>query len=347
MKATKLPSGNWRVRIEIGKDENGRRLWKSFTGEDKSLVELEAAQFQVDHRRKESCIDKSAFSERANAFISSRNAVLSPSTVRMYKSCLKMLKAKVPWFCDKKAYSITESDAQSVIDVLTCSGLKPKTVRNYYAFITDVLNFCKVRLEPPVLPQKLRPDYVIPDEVVIQDLLQKAKGTELEIPIMLAAFGPLRRGEICALTLDDIRGNVVHVSKDVVRGPDGNWVVKPPKTFSSDRYIEMPEFVVDRIREVGVIVRDGLNPDGLSHSFKRFLKRNDLPDFRFHDLRHFCCSYLHSQNVPDIYIMQRSGHSTTAVLRQVYTHTLQNQSKLVTEKINGDFTKMAAESQNP
>ena len=341
MKATKLPSGNWRVRIEIGKDERGRRLWKSFTGPDKSIVELAAAKFQVDHRWKENSIDKSAFGEKANVFISSRSAVLSPSTIRMYKSSLKMLNAKMPWFCNKKAYAITTSDTQSVVDALVRCGLKPKTVRNYYAFITDVLNFCKVRLDPPILPQKVRPDYVIPDEMIIQKLLQKATGTELEIPIMLAAFGPLRRGEICALTMNDISGNVIHVSKDVVRASSGEWIVKPPKTFSSDRYIEMPEFVIARIHEVGVIVRDGLNPDGLSHSFKRFLKKNDFPAFRFHDLRHFCCSYLHSQNVPDIYIMQRSGHSTTAVLRQVYTHTLQNQSKLVNMKINDEFAKMA------
>jgi hypothetical protein len=35
--AKKLPSGNWRVRVCIGKDENGKYKYKSFTDKDKSF----------------------------------------------------------------------------------------------------------------------------------------------------------------------------------------------------------------------------------------------------------------------------------------------------------------------
>ena len=45
-------------------------------------------------------------------------------------------------------------------------------------------------------------------------------------------------------------------------------------------------------------------------------------------------------NVPDIYIMQRSGHSTSSTLRQIYTHTLQDQSQKETELILNGFKEI-------
>ena len=113
---------------------------------------------------------------------------------------------------------------------------------------------------------------------------------------------------------------------------------KPPKTFTSDRYITMPQRVIDLIQAQGYVTN--YHPDHLSYRFQTILRDNDIPPFRFHDLRHFCCSYLHSMNVPDIYIMQRSGHSTSSTLRQIYTHTLQDQSQKETERILNGFKEI-------
>lgn len=336
LKATKLPSGNYRVRVEIGKDETGKRIWKSFTGEDKKLVVLEAAKFKVEHRESKS-LEQASFRQKAEEFIRDRSVVLSPATTRAYQSYLRVLARDYKWFCEKRVYLIVTSDLQVVVDGLVTSGSSAKTIRNYYGFITVVLNNCGVMVKSPKMPQKERPQYNIPDEPTVKKILKCAAGTDLEIPIMLAAFAPMRRGEICALTMNDIKGNVIHVCKDIVRDSEGNWVTKPPKTFSSDRFIEMPQFVIDRIHEVGHITKDGQTPDGLSKAFKKFLARNGFEYYRFHDLRHFCCSHLHAIGVPDIYIMQRSGHATTTVLREVYTHTLQSQSKEETKKILSSF----------
>ena len=233
-------------------------------------------------------------------------------------------------------YSVSTTDLQRLVDNLVRRGLSAKTIRNYYGFVSVVLNDAGVLLKAPRLPQKERPMLNIPDEETVRKVLEAAKGSEIEIPILLAAFGPLRRGEICALTMDDINANVIHVCKDMVRTDGHSWVVKVPKTYSSDRYIPMPDNVIQLIREKGCIT--DLTPDGISKRFKRLLKKNDIPNFRFHDLRHFCCSYLHGMNVPDIYIMKRSGHSTTNTLRQIYTHTLQDQSKAETARILERFS---------
>lgn len=232
-------------------------------------------------------------------------------------------------------YSVSTRELQRVVDELVNQGLTPKSIKNYYGFVSVVLDNAGVTVRAPRMPQRERPVLNVPDEDTVRQILRAAEGTDLEIPIMLAAFGPMRRGEICALSLDDIDGNIIHVHHDMVQNDRREWIIKPPKTYTSDRYIPMPDNIIAKIREQGYVTR--MNPNQLTTAFKRFLRKNNVQSFRFHDLRHFCCSYLHGLNVPDIYIMQRSGHATTYTLRQIYTHTLQNQSKTETERILASF----------
>ena len=333
MKATKLPSGNWRVRVYLGEDPTGKKLWRSVTAPTKKRAELEAAQFQMSYVSPAD--DRGTFRASVAAFLRFRHPVLSPATYRNYISTSRCLENYLPWLYQMPTFTLSPQDLQRAVDTLVERGLSPKTVKNYYGFISVVLDREGISLKAPRLPQKERPVLHIPTKETVQRVLEAAKGTNMEVPIMLAAFGPMRRGEICALTLDDINGNVVHVCKDMVKGPNG-WTIKPPKTFTSDRYITMPQNVIDRIHEQGYAT--DCNPDRLYKRFRQLLKHNDIPPFRFHDLRHFCCSYLHGMNVPDIYIMQRSGHSTTNTLRQIYTHTLQDQSQTETERILKEFS---------
>lgn len=59
-------------------------------------------------------------------------------------------------------------------------------------------------------------------------------------------MGPMRLGEICALNISDIEGNVVHVSKNMARTENNTWLIKSPKSYAGDRYIDYPDFVVKK-----------------------------------------------------------------------------------------------------
>lgn len=335
MKATKLPSGNYRVRIFV-KTASGKQIRKSFTGPGKKEVEREAQRYLLDHKEAMTAeVTNRTFKDAEEAFLLAREAVLSPATVRTYKSAQKCLALYFPWLMNTNIHDLTTDHLQRIVDELVKKNMKPKSVRNYYGFITVILDYNRIRLAPPRLPQKERSTLNIPDEATVKRVIELAEGTELEVPVMLAAFGPLRRGEICALTMDDIDGNVIHVCKDMVLNDAREWVVKPPKTFSSDRYVTMPDRVINRIEKQGYVTN--YDPNGLSYAFSTLLKQNGIEHFRFHDLRHFCCSYLHGMNVPDVYIMQRSGHSTNSTLRNVYTHTLQDQNAEETKRILKQF----------
>lgn len=143
---------------------------------------------------------------------------------------------------------------QDLINKLSV-GRTPKTVRNYTGFIHDVLDSKGIALGKIRLPQKVRPTLHIPTDDAIRKVLESAKNTVLYIPILLAAFCTMRRGEICALNLSDICGNVIHVSRSIVKGSDKKLYPKAPKTLSSDRYIDAPSFIIQAIKERGYITK--------------------------------------------------------------------------------------------
>lgn len=168
------------------------------------------------------------------------------------------------------------------------------------------------------LPEKHRPDLYVPSDEDVRALLEHVSGTEMEIAILLAAFGPLRWGEICALTDQDIHGNIVSVNKSMVLNADNKWEIKTPKTYSSNREIEFLRPVIDKMTGIeGRIVK--ATPTQITNRFRRALKFTHLPNtFRFHDLRHYAASIMHAIGIPDQYIMERGGWATDSVMKNVY-----------------------------
>lgn len=341
MKATKLPSGLWRVLAYAGADRNGKAVRKSFSGPDKRKVLRDAAAWVDQHRKVDdaSC----TFEMAVDDFLLLRESALSPATIRGYKNIAGQIQARALWFWNTRVFAISSDDVQSLINTLVRSGLSPKTVKNYIGFISTVLQSKQVRMPIVNMPQKTRTALNVPDIFTVKRTLAAAKeNTELWICIMLAATGPLRRGEVSALRMEDIdfESNTVHVCRDIVMGADKEWHEKPPKTPTSDRYIVMPEEVITAIQKQGYVTN--WTPKQIYNKFNWLLKKHGIPHYRFHDLRHFCVSYLKAMGVEDLYIAQRTGHADYAVLRNVYAHTLQDHQKVVDEKILKDLKRFTA-----
>jgi integrase len=58
----------------------------------------------------------------------------------------------------------------------------------------------------------------------------------------------------------------------------------------------------------------------VTEQFSEFLKKNQLPKIRFHDLRHTFASILHSVGVDLKSISEVFGHSDIGTKNRVYTH---------------------------
>lgn len=329
MKAQRLRSGNYRCRVEV-KGPDGQRKWKSITGPNKKAVEAEAARFALHNKA-----GTGTAGAALDTYIDDRTPTISASTVRGYRGITRRMNARFPDVMAKAVYSVTTADLQRIVDALVQDGKSAKTIMNEVTCLYTALKHAGAVIDMPNYPQRAKPVYNMPSEETVTAVIKAAHGTALEIPILLAAYGPLRRGEICALSLDDMDGNTIHVRHDIVKDEHGHWIMKPPKTVGSDRYIEMMPEIIELIRAQGYITK--MNPDTLTRRFEEFLEYHGFPKFRFHDLRHWCCSYLHGIGVSDVEIMNRSGHSDYNTLKRIYTHSLQGQHTKATEQIFNAF----------
>jgi len=319
-KAKKLPSGSWRVQASITID--GVTYRESFTSKSKGQAELQAKQWQVEIREKRDT-DKITLREACDRYIDSKLNTLSPTTIREYRRTAANYLQSI---MHTKIKQLTREAIQTAINI-EAAHLSPKSVRNIHGFLSAVLSMFRPDfILNTRLPEKQEFEPRLPTEEDIKKLLNSIKGTDLEKAICLAAFGPMRRGEVCALDSNDIDCCKVKVTKSVVMDKNKKWITKSPKTKAGNREIEYPQFVIDLFKDCeGRLIN--YNPNSLYNAFSKALKRNGIPHFRFHDLRHYGASILHALGYPDKYIMARGGWKSTNVLNQVYKHTLKQQQK--------------------
>lgn len=316
MKITRLPSGTYRTLVYLGKDEKGKKKYKSLTHKDKKKLAAIAAAYADLHRVYKA---GDSFGETADRYISDRSAILSPSSIRGYKSIAKALKSDYKRFC---ALPVADVRPQEVIDSLARAGKSPKTIRNYSGFISAVIGYAGEPVPDVKLPAKVKADYYIPDKRTMKALLRDLAGHRLEIPVNLAVLG-LRRGEICGLSLEDLDGNLLHIHRAKVYTSDGEIVTKAPKTYESDRYIEIPAKLSKKIKQQGYIT--DYTPGAMSEAWTAFLKAHGYKHFRLHDCRHFFVSYCHDLGLSDAAILKLGGWSTSHVMRAHYLHSMEDQ----------------------
>lgn len=334
-KARQLPSGAWRVEVFIQRDASGKKLRKSFTAPTQAEAEYAALEWKLGKTK--AALDDISVREAVSRYIDSKREVLSPSTTRIYEGNLRNYFSGE--FGNVKLDKLTSTITQIWISDLSKS-LSPKTVRNAHGLLTATLDMFAPDLRlKTTLPAKKKPDLYTPSDEDIKKLLKHIEGKELEIAVLLAAFGPMRRGEICALTSSDIKGNIVNVNKSMVQGPDGLWHIKQPKTYGSYRQIEYPDFVIEKLKGIdGRIIN--ATPEHITSRFCRAIRFAKLPHFRFHDLRHYSASIMHAIGVPDQYIMQRGGWQSDNIMKSVYRNVINTESARQNEKIIKHFNEL-------
>lgn len=337
--AKKLPSGSWRCLVYDYTDQLGKRHYKSFTSNDptaKGKREAERMAANYAYEKESKSHSTLTFGEALNKYIADRESVLSAATIREYK---RTKRTDLSEFENIKIENITQEYIQEFIND-KAKNKAPKTVRNVHGLISAVLSqYCPDMRLTTVLPKKVRPDLYIPSDSEIKRLMQHITGTEMELPILLAAFGPMRRGEIAALTMDNIVGNRVHVCKNMVLNDERRWIIKQPKSYAGDRFIDYPDFVAEKWQGITGNITD-LNPNIITSRFWHILKNAGLPHFRFHDLRHYSASIQHALGIPDAYIMQRGGWQTDGVLKAVYRHAMNDRQTEMNNIANAHFSDL-------
>ncbi len=196
-------------------------------------------------------------------------------------------------------------------------------------------SFTPFRVTLPAQPKK-RPES--PSDSIVRDLFNSAQPA-FKVCIGLGMCG-LRAGEVSGLKHSDIKNGVAHVHADFVKDQYSNWIYKElPKTEDGDRYVTLPNFVMELIGSGDGFVTN-MNPDTISKKFINLRNRLGYKT-RFHDLRHYFASTAAVLGIPDIYTADMGGWNRDSnVMKTVYQNNIKSMSDYYANKINSHFDEM-------
>ena len=233
------------------------------------------------------------------------------------------------------------------------SGLSPATVQKIHVVLHKVLsqavkwsliprNVTEAVSAPRPAPKEMRPL----SAVEVRKLLEAAGGDRLEALWVLAVHTGMRQGELLALkwTDVDLEAGKVSVRRTLTR-ENGHYSLGEPKTKRSRRTIKFTRASVEALRShlgrqmedmdrLGDLYQDQglvfttdsgapLNPSNIrNRNLRRLTKKANLPQIRFHDLRHTCATLLLSRNVHPKIVQEMLGHATVAITLDTYSHVL-------------------------
>ena len=344
--AKKLPSGNWRVRVYVGRDESGKSLFESFTAPTKREAERNAAIWNADRkeREKQNTRENMTLEKAIDMYIEScRVRGLSPSTIVLYN---RMKNNSFPTLIRVRIASITFDDVQKEL-FDRAKDHSGKTVKNEFNFLLQVLATYRpdLDLSKLVYAKVKRPEIQIPEDDGVQAFLAAAKerSSEFYLAVLLASVLGLRRSEICALNWDDLdtANRVLTIDKALVKDEYGAWVVKETKSKAGTRLKAVPDALYKELVAMRTIRKRMvmLTPDAITRRHNRLRETCPIP-CSFHGLRHYNASVQIALGIPLAYIAAEMGHSSTDMVERVYGHVMQSKKKVVAAQMSGFTTAL-------
>ena len=205
---------------------------------------------------------------------------------------------------------------QHWVNDLNQKGLSAKTIRNAFNVLNPALKKAvtlhKIPYNPSdgvELPKLVRPEIHVYDTELCRRSVEAAKGTDMYLIVLLEVMTGLRRGELIALKWPqvDLDSGVIHICENTVN-VNGGTITKQPKSKAGTRSITIGTEVVEALREAkerydrdreeygggfhdgGYVIHqkngEPFKPDSITHKWRRFEAKHNLPHIKFHGLRH-------------------------------------------------------------
>lgn len=366
--ARKLPSGSWRCQVyshsvpvfnpdgSIALNDNGdpkmKRMYESFTSDDptkrgKAEAEMMALEFSMNKKKRNSSRDLTLL-EAIDNYIKIKEPVLSKATVSGYVKIRKYA------FQNLMATKLKDIDTDVLITAVSLESarkttqkgkdgiISAKTVRNEFGLLTAVLNYYDVdynekRITLPKIPDKkiALPE---PDQV-----FRSVKGTDIELPVLLAMWLSFTASEIAGLTKSEslLDGGKYIAINEVVLTIDGKEYKKDTgKQPKRQRVLKLPEYIKELIDEVCTDRIVPMPANTIYRKLKRYLVKAGVAPITFHQLRHINASVMHLLNVPDIYAQDRGGWATNHIMHKNYTHAFSRERMAVDNAIDNYFAEI-------
>ena len=247
-------------------------------------------------------------------------------------------------------------------------GLGPRSVRLIHAVLHRALNqalrwgiVSRNVCDAVDKPKQPRAEMRILDVEQAQVLLKAAEGHRLEALFHLAITTGLRQGDLLGLKWSDLDWDTgaLQIQRQLQRVPGEGLMLVEPKSAAGRRSVVLGQTVLAKLRkhkkrqieerlfaggrwqEQDLIFRSTigspLDARNVCRTFKAILKATDLPDIRFHDLRHTAATLMLQQGIHPKVVQERLGHSSITLTLDTYSHVLPNMQQDAAAKMDHLF----------
>ena len=315
----RLPSGMFRVQLR----REGISITEDTPEKCREKARVARRKWQIDEAAGLHAPppEKLLLKDALDTYIASKSNLLSPATIRSYKSIRHhRFQGCMDWDLKDDTLNWQMAINHEVTEVL------PQTVNNAWHLIATVFKF--VRLDPPrvTLPKKLPSSHAYLRYDQIPTFIDAVKGTDVELGALLA-LSSLRFSELAALQPTDISpdGKTVSIHAVRVLNSDNQMVrIERNKTDSSTREVKvaiprLQELLKEAAKSDAEYIFDWTDKKMHDH-IDKICRKAGLPEVGVHGLRHSFASLGYHLDWKKKSAMEVGGWSNSVILDSVYTH---------------------------
>lgn len=368
----KLDKNKWEVRYDSydqqGKRHQRRKTFPRAADAKAFVASLDpAAPYEAAHMTFDRFVDEWFAAQRPR---------FEAETVRTYQYVISRSKEA---FGSMRLSDITPSRLEaffasvaSLTSPKTGQPMSPNTLKLYRAVLSRIFKYAvrdRYIADNPLsrveLPSGAHRELAIPDIDELKKRMAALKGTPTYLPVCIAVFTGMRRGEVLGLRWDcvDLDKRIIHVRRvriHIAPGTSGrndtplalpglsNYISRDYTKTKQQRSVTIPHSLVTLLRaqraaQAEAQLRLGAayfktdfvctTPDGVPLSAESLTR--SLKGFcRFHDLRHLNASLLLDEGYSVAAVADRIGHASPSTTLNVYAHALRERDLQAADSID-------------
>ena len=182
----------------------------------------------------------------------------------------------------------------------------------------------------------------------VKHFLKTCEGNKFYPLFALAIATGMRESEILGLYWEDIDfiNSKIKIQRSVQYIIGKGMIITDLKSRSSQRSVNVAKFAMDALRtqfdnsenKTGLVFitrkNTPISPRHIVRHFKALIKKANLPDIRFHDLRHTAATLMLLAGIHPKVVQEMLGHSNISITLGIYSHVLPSMQKEASQRID-------------
>ncbi len=218
-----------------------------------------------------------------------------------------------------------------------------------------------------MLPRRYQKEMQVLTETQVTQFLIAAENSRYKALYHLAITTGMRYSELIGLKWTDVdwEKRTIKIQRQLQYLPHKGYKFTEPKTRSGTRTIMIGETTLKILNEhhkkyahkdqsgENLVFINGIGTQiyfkRFYKDFKRVLRNAELPEIRFHDLRHTAATLMISNGIPVLIVSKILGHSQPSVTMNVYAHAsveMQSEAAKLMENLVTPIPTSLKEDQN-